>query len=163
MSGRAAVRRLARLLAQGGGVGRVPVAPGTAGTLLAVPLYLALTAAAAAAGLSPYGYAAVVLALAAAGVWLCGVAERELGTHDHPSVVWDEIVGYLVTMWLAPPGWGWVVIGFVLFRLFDIWKPFPIGALERRVRGGLGTMLDDILAGLYGFAVLQLLSHLAAL
>jgi phosphatidylglycerophosphatase A len=156
MPGRLA-RRLACFTAQGFGIGRVPVAPGTAGTLLAVPLYFAL-----AAVMGPYGYAAAVFVLAAAGVWLCAVAERELGAPDHPSVVWDEIVGYLLTMFLAPPGWAWAAAGFVLFRLFDIWKPFPIGTLERRVRGGLGIMLDDLLAGVYAFAVLQALSRLAA-
>lgn len=151
------VRRLACLLALGFGAGRAPVAPGTFGTLVAVPVYLALAAA------GPYVYAGAVLVLFTAGLWLCTVAERELGAHDHPSIVWDEIVGYLVAMFLAPRGGAWVVLGFVLFRLFDIWKPFPIRLLERRVRGGLGVMLDDVLAGLYGFAVIQAVSHLVPL
>lgn len=150
------VVRLASLLARGFGVGSVPVAPGTFGTLLAVPIYLAL------AGSAAPVYAATVFVLFAVGVWACTVAERELGAHDHRSVVWDEIVGYLVTMFLAPRGAAWVVLGFALFRLFDIWKPFPIRRLERRVRGGLGTMLDDVLAGLYGFVVLQAVSRLVS-
>ncbi len=129
-----------------------PVAPGTFGTLAAVPVCLALAAA------GPFVYIGAVLVMFGAGVWLCAVAERELGAHDHRSVVWDEIVGYLVTMFLAPRGWMWIVLGFVLFRLFDIWKPFPIRLLEQRVGGGLGTMLDDVLAGFYGFAALQTVS-----
>jgi phosphatidylglycerophosphatase A len=75
--------------------------------------------------------------------------------HDHPGIVWDEIVGYLVTMALAPAGWLWIVIGFVLFRLFDIVKPWPIRWLDKHVHGGFGIMLDDLLAGLFAAAVLQ--------
>jgi len=89
---------------------------------------------------------------------MCRHAERQFAIYDHPAVVWDEIVGYLVTMFpmfLVPVHWVWVVVGFGLFRLFDIWKPFPIRHLEHRVRGGLGTMLDDVVAGLYAWLVLQ--------
>lgn len=146
---RSSGNRWIRFLAFGFGVGAAPVAPGTFGTLLAVPLYLAL------AGTEPLVYAAVVVAMFLGGVWLCRVAERDLGVHDHPAVVWDEIVGFLVTMFMAPPGWFWVIVGFTLFRLFDVWKPFPIRALEQRVHGGLGTMLDDVLAGGYALLVLQ--------
>ncbi len=137
------------LAVTGFGAGLVPHAPGTAGTLVAIPIYLVI------APLSPAMYAGVVISLFALGVAMCRQAERQLAVHDHPAVVWDEIVGYLVTMFLAPVHWGWMVIGFGLFRLFDIWKPFPISALERRVRGGLGTMADDALAGLYACLVLQ--------
>jgi phosphatidylglycerophosphatase A len=86
---------------------------------------------------------------------MCRQAEQQLAIYDHPAVVWDEIVGYLVSMFLVPVHWVWVIVGFVLFRLFDIWKPFPIRTLEHRVRGGVGTMLDDVVAGLYAWAVLQ--------
>ena len=144
------VRRLIHFFASGFGAGRAPVAPGTFGTLVAVPIYLLLTTA-----VGTYLYALVVLALFGFGVWLCRETERDLGTHDAPQIVWDEIVGYLVTMWLAPRGWGWVVLGFFLFRLFDIWKPFPIRALERRIPGGFGIMFDDVLAGLYALGVMQ--------
>lgn len=142
------------VLAFGFGAGAASRAPGTVGTLVAVPLYLGT------ATLAPLWYIAMVIALFAIGVWVCAHTERVLGKHDHPGIVWDEIVGYLVTMFLAPAGWLPVVAGFMLFRLFDIWKPFPIRSLERRIRGGLGTMLDDVLAGLFGLAALQLGAYL---
>lgn len=138
------------LLAFGLGSGAVPKAPGTAGTLVAVPLYLLLRS------LDPALYLSLTVALFLFGVWLCGRVSRDLGVHDHSGIVWDEWVGLLVTLCLAPPGWWWLLAGFLLFRLFDIWKPWPIGWLDRRVAGGLGIMLDDLLAGLYGFALLRL-------
>lgn len=131
------------------------MAPGTFGTLLGIPLWLALRE------LSSLFYVLAVLSLFAIGVWLCHLAERHLGRHDHPSIVLDEVVGYLVTMWLAPPGGVWLAIGFVLFRVFDIWKPFPIRRLER-LRGGMGVMADDAAAGLYGFVLLQAASWLSS-
>lgn len=143
------VRRVIHFLAFGFGSGRMPVAPGTFGTLAAIPIYLLLDSA------PPPAYAAVVAGLFVLGVWLCHATEQDLGVHDHPGIVWDEIVGYLITMFLAPRGWQWIVLGFVLFRLFDIWKPFPIRQIERRIRGGLGNMLDDALAGLYSLAAIQ--------
>lgn len=138
------------VMAFGFGAGAASRAPGTVGTLMAVPLYLAM------ATLPALVYLGIVATFLIIGIWICAHTERKLGMHDHPGIVWDEIVGYLVTMFLAPVGWLSILGGFVLFRLFDIWKPFPIGMLERRIRGGLGTMLDDVLAGLYGFAALQL-------
>ena len=102
----------------------------------------------------------MVLLLFGIGAWVCHVAERQLGRRDHSSIVWDEVVGYLVTLWLAPSGWIWLAIGFGLFRLFDIWKPFPIRRLER-LPGGLGVMADDAMAGIYGFAALQAISWLS--
>jgi phosphatidylglycerophosphatase A len=144
------------IIAFGFGAGAVPYAPGTLGTLIAVPVYWLL------AHLAAPWYIGTVAILFAIGVWICRHAERVLGTHDHPGIVWDEIVGYLVAMFLAPPAWVWVVIGFVLFRLFDIWKPFPIRLLERRLRGGVGTMLDDVLAGIYAWASLQVFLYTAS-
>jgi phosphatidylglycerophosphatase A len=138
------------LLAFGLGSGAVPKAPGTAGTVAAIPLYLLLQP------LEPWIYLLVTAVLFLAGIWLCGRTSRDLGVHDHGGIVWDEWVGFLVTLWLAPSGWVWLLAGFVLFRLFDILKPWPIGWLDRRVGGGLGIMLDDLLAGFYGFALLQL-------
>ncbi len=82
--------------------------------------------------------------------------QKILGVHDHGGIVWDEWVGFLMTLWLAPTGLGWLVAGFILFRLFDILKPWPIGWLDRQVPGGWGIMLDDLLAGLYSFILLQL-------
>jgi phosphatidylglycerophosphatase A len=138
-------------LALGFGSGLVPRAPGTAGTLAAIPVYLLLQP------LAIAYYATVVMLLALAGIAICGDTASRLGVHDHPGIVWDEIVGYLVTMTFAPPGWWWLVTGFVLFRLFDIVKPWPIQLCDRQVGGGLGIMLDDLLAGLISAALLQLL------
>ncbi|NOR52329.1 MAG: phosphatidylglycerophosphatase A [Gammaproteobacteria bacterium] len=137
------------LLALGFGSGLSPKAPGTAGTLMAIPLYLLLEP------LSWPIYLAVVVLTAAAGIAICDLSARRLGVHDHPGIVWDEFVGYWITMFLAPAGWLWIVTGFVLFRIFDILKPWPISWLDRHVDGGLGIMVDDILAGLFAFGVMQ--------
>lgn len=141
-------------LALGFGSGLSTRAPGTMGTLVAIPLYLLLQP------LPLIGYLAVVVAGSLMGIWICGRSADHLGVHDHPGIVWDEIIGYLITMIAAPAGWLWVLTGFGLFRLFDIWKPWPINTVDRHVDGGLGIMLDDILAGLYAFAALQLIALL---
>jgi phosphatidylglycerophosphatase A len=148
------LRRPLHLLAFGFGAGLSPRAPGTMGTLVAVPLYLLVSL------LPLWGYLAVTAVVAVAGVWICGWSAARLGVHDHPGIVWDEIAGYLVTMILAPAGLAWVLAGFVLFRLFDILKPWPIGWLDRRVGGGLGIMLDDLVAGVFAFCCLQLGAYL---
>ncbi|MEX2163721.1 MAG: phosphatidylglycerophosphatase A [Sulfuricaulis sp.] len=141
--------RVGFFLAHGFGSGKLPWAPGTFGTLVAIPIYLLIYP-------FPYPlYAAIVGVMFVVGVWLCQITEQSLGAHDHPSIVWDEIVGYLITMFMAPSGWVWVLAGFVFFRALDIWKPFPIRQIERRVRGGFGNMLDDALAALYAWLVLQ--------
>lgn len=137
--------------ALGFGLGAAPFAPGTFGTLLGIPLYLLL------AELSLAGYLAALTLLFVAGVVLCHFTARSLGVHDHPAIVFDEVVGYLVAMTLAPSGIWSLAAGFALFRLFDIWKPWPIRWVDRRVHGGVGIMLDDVLAGGYALAVLQLL------
>lgn len=142
------------LLSLGFGSGLAPRAPGTAGTLIAIPIYLLMT------GLSAPAYLLLTLFLLYIGVHLCQATAQRLGVHDHPAIVWDEIVGYLLTMVAVPLGWVWIVAGFVLFRLFDIWKPWPIGLLDRRVSGGIGIMLDDLLAALYASMVLQLIIYL---
>jgi len=146
-------RGLVWWLAVGLGSGLAPRAPGTAGTLVAAGLYLALLQ-----HLPLAWQAAVVGVSGVAGIWLCGRAARQMGVHDHPAIVWDEFVGYWLTMLAAPPGWGWALVGLVLFRVFDIGKPWPIGWLDRRVGGGSGIMLDDVLAGLYSAALLALLA-----
>ncbi|MDO6563059.1 phosphatidylglycerophosphatase A [Amphritea sp. 1_MG-2023] len=138
-------------LAFGLGSGASPWAPGTAGTLAAIPLFLLLQP------LSLVGYAAVLLLSFVVGIYLCGKTSTDMGVHDHGGIVWDEFVGYWITMFAAPPGWLWIVIGFVLFRVFDILKPWPISWADKQVAGGLGIMLDDVLAGLMALAVLQLL------
>ena len=147
-------RRLHHWLAYGAGSGLSPWAPGTAGTLAAIPLYLLV------APLSLSAYLVVLVVFFAVGVWACDKTARELGTDDPAPVVWDEVVGLLVTMVAAPAGWLWLVVGFLLFRLFDILKPWPIRVLDRDLRGGLGIMLDDVAAGLMAWAVLQALHWL---
>ncbi len=142
-------------LAFGFGSGLAPRAPGTAGTLMAVPLYLLLVR------LPAPGYLLATLLVTVTGVWICERASRQLGVHDHPGIVWDEFAGFLVTMLAAPPGWTAVVAGFVLFRLFDVWKPWPIGWVDRRVHGGPGIMLDDLLAGLMAAPLLWLAGGMA--
>ncbi len=139
-------------LAFGLGSGLAPKAPGTFGTLLAVPFYLLF------AHLSLPIYSIVVLLAFIFGVYLCGKTADDLGVHDHPGIVWDEFVGFWITMIAAPAGWLWIVIGFALFRLFDIWKPWPIRVLDKKMETGLGIMLDDVLAGIYAFVCLQLLA-----
>jgi len=137
-------------VALGFGAGGLPKAPGTWGTLLAVPFYLLFM------HLPLLEYVSLMIALFVVGVWICGQAGKVLGAHDHGAIVWDEMVGYWVTMIAAPPGWSWLLAGFVLFRLFDIWKPWPIFWLDRRVSGGLGVMVDDLLAGVYAALCLYL-------
>lgn len=139
-------------LAFGGGAGLTPYAPGTAGTLVALPVFMLLQP------LSIPLYLAVLVAMFTAGIWICGRASMALGVHDHSGIVWDEIVGYLVTMLAAPAGWGWILAGLVLFRLFDIAKPWPASLVDRRLGGGAGIMLDDIVAGIYGLVAIQSLA-----
>src|SRR3569833_1067315 len=97
--------------------------------------------------LSPLAYSGFLAAACVVGVWLCGAAARRLGVDDHPGIVWDEMVGYWIAVAAVPPQWSWWLAAFVLFRLFDIWKPWPIGALDRQLRGGVGVMADDVAAG----------------
>lgn len=151
------------LLAFGFGAGLAPKAPGTIGTLVAIPLFLLL---------QPLGlpaYLAVTAVLFLFGCWLCGESARRLGAHDHAGIVWDEIVAFLLTMapLLLPlqrseiiPDWGWLALGFALFRFFDVLKPWPINLADRRVHGGFGIMLDDLLAA--GYAGLLLSAALYA-
>lgn len=148
------LRHPTQLLAFGFGAGLVPKAPGTFGSLAALPIYYFAQA------LPALGYAALVAVLFIAGITICARTERELGVHDHPGIVWDEIVGLLATLFMAPSGVLWVAIGFGLFRLFDIWKPYPISWINRRVGGGLGIMLDDLAAAVCAALVLQALYRL---
>ena len=139
-------------LSWGLGSGLSPWMPGTLGSLVGVVIYVCLPA------LPLPHYIGLVAVLFLAGVGVCGYTARALGVHDHASIVWDEIVGYLVTMTAAPAGWPWILAGFGLFRLFDIWKPWPIRWLDRRVRGGFGIMVDDLLAAVYAAFLLQITS-----
>lgn len=138
-------------LAFGCGSGLSPKAPGTMGTVAAVPFYLLLQL------LSLPLYLFIVALACLIGFWLCDKTSKELGVHDHPGIVWDEFCGYWITMIAAPAGWLWIVTGFILFRIFDIWKPWPIRWLDKKVHGGFGIMIDDIIAGVFAWAGLQLI------
>ena len=141
------------LLALGFGTGLIPKLPGTAGTLVGVLIYIPLQ-------YLPWPiYTAMTVILMMAGIWICGRAAADIGVHDHPGIVWDEIVGYLITMLLAPSGWMWILIGFCLFRFFDIYKPWPISWVDKRVPGGLGIMADDVLAAVYSMFSLRIIAY----
>lgn len=140
-------------LSLGFGSGLSSFAPGTAGTLMAVLLYIPL------ATLSLWSYITVLVIGSLMGVYLCETTSKALGGHDNPAIVWDEFLGYWLTMLLAPSGWVWIVVGFVLFRLFDIWKPWPINIVDKNMQGGFGIMLDDLLAGVYALLLLQLIYY----
>jgi phosphatidylglycerophosphatase A len=137
-------------LAFGFGSGLARKAPGTCGTLAAIPLYLLL----AQTGNLFYSLGALLVTIA--GIWICGKAADKLGEHDFGGIVWDEIAGYLITLWWIPFSWKAVGLGFILFRFFDILKPWPIKIADRRVKGGFGIMLDDVLAGILANAILVL-------
>ncbi|MFC1606142.1 phosphatidylglycerophosphatase A [Pseudomonadota bacterium] len=145
---RVALRTPAGFLAFGLGAGLSRYAPGTVGTVVAVPFAWLLMQ------MPPALYWAALAALFLLGVWLCGAASRMLGRHDPGNIVWDEMVGYWLTVALLPMTWGWWLAGFVAFRFFDILKPWPIRRLERAVGGGLGIMLDDVLAAVYAMLIL---------
>lgn len=142
------------LLAFGFGLGKIPVMPGTFGSLLGIPAYLLL------GDLLLWQYVTVVIVLFIFGIVICQTTSRDMGGHDHPGIVFDEVVGMLVSYIALPQGWGWLLAGFVLFRLFDIWKPFPIYIVDKKMKGGTGIMFDDVLAGLYALLSLQLINSL---
>ena len=150
------------LFAFGFGSGLSPWAPGTFGTLIAIPIVLFVM---------QFGFVvhlAFAILAAIFGIYVCGESAKRLGVHDHPGIVWDEITGFAVTMLAAPASSAeggttaiyWVVAGFALFRLFDIWKPWPIRVADHSLHGGLGIMLDDVIAGIFAAAILLGVRHL---
>lgn len=147
-------RNPVHFLAFGCGSGALPKAPGTAGTAVAMLIYLLLPP------VAPWLYGSLLLLSFGAGIWICGKTAQDLGVHDHGGIVWDEFVGYWITMFMAPTGWLWMAGGFVLFRLLDIFKPWPIKWADRQVKGGLGIMLDDALAGIMAALCLQAIALL---
>lgn len=142
-------------LAFGLGSGLSPKAPGTAGTVAALPVWWLLLD-----GMPLLPYICVLIAGLAFGVVICERTSEHLGVHDHGGIVWDEWIGMWLTLLLVPEGWLWVVYAFVLFRVFDILKPWPINWLDKRVKGGFGIMIDDVLAGVMAWVVLQLTAWL---
>jgi phosphatidylglycerophosphatase A len=153
---RPTLRHLAQpvhLLALGFGSGLAPVAPGTFGSLVGLAIALAL---------APLGLAwnlLAVLVATVAGIWICGESARRLGVHDHPAIVWDEVAGMMIAMLAAPDAWWGAPAAFVLFRIFDIAKPWPIREIDHGMGGGAGIMLDDVLAGLFAALGLLLIGY----
>ncbi len=139
----------AHAIAFGFGAGLAPFAPGTFGTLAAIPLWWLLVE-----GHAPPLLFALIVAFFAAGVWACELTGRHLGIADHGAMVWDEVVAFLLVLALLPAGTGWMVAAFLLFRFFDIVKPPPIRDCERRFKGGFGVMFDDLVAAGYTLLVL---------
>ena len=148
------LRQPVHLFAFGFGAGLSPRAPGTFGTLVAVPIVVAVMQ------LGWIAHVAFAIAAFVVGIYLCGESARRLGVHDHPGIVWDEITGYTVTMLAAPATGWWLLGGFVLFRFFDIVKPWPIREADHSLPGGLGIMLDDVMAGIFAAAILLAIKSL---
>jgi phosphatidylglycerophosphatase A len=140
-------------LSLGFGSGLSPYAPGTFGTLAAIPLYLLIQP------LSTVWYLLITLVALIAGIYLCEQTAKALGVHDHSGIVWDEIVGFFITMYAVPLDWKWILAGFLLFRFFDIVKPWPIRWIDARVSGGIGIMLDDVVAGLFALTGVHLILY----
>jgi phosphatidylglycerophosphatase A len=141
----------AHFIALGFGAGLAPVAPGTFGTLVALPIVWALGH-----FLPPLAIAACAVPLFFVGVWACEVTGRDLGVPDHGAMVWDEVVAFIPLAALASAAWWLQLIAFAIFRLFDIWKPYPIRDLERHVKGGMGVMVDDVVAAFYAYIAFAL-------
>lgn len=145
----------AHFVSFGFGVGLIGFAPGTFGTLLALPLYwYALRE------YAPGEAFMIVAVLFAIGVWACAITGRNLGVADHGAMVWDEVVAFLAILLIAPEDPGWQAAAFFLFRFFDVVKPSPIREFERRVKGGFGVMADDILAAGYTLLVVAIIKRL---
>ncbi len=148
------MRRLAVVLATWWGAGYSPIAPGTAGTIAAIPFFLLLRL------LPLYGYLTCVLGIGLVACWAAGAAERIFQEKDSQRIVIDEVVGFFITMTALPLTWPYLLGGFCLFRFFDILKPPPIRFIERKVKGGLGVVLDDVLAGVYAQISLRVIAAL---
>ncbi len=140
-------------LAFGFGLGLAPKAPGTFGSLLGILAWWLTPA-------QLVWQLAIGVAILAAGVWICGESARRLGVHDHGGIVWDEIAGMYLTLLAVGPEPAWILAAFLLFRLFDIWKPWPIRDLDHSLQGGLGIMLDDVIAALYAVGILLIFQRI---
>lgn len=144
-------------IASGFGIGLSPRAPGTVGSLAAlVPWWFLLR------DQPPWIYALALVVAFAVGVWAAGWVIDRTRIEDPGVVVWDEFIGQWIALFLLPAGWPWIIAAFALFRLFDIWKPWPVRWADRQLHGGTGAMLDDVLAGIYAFLVVQVLAALVA-
>lgn len=144
------------IIAFGFGAGLFPRAPGTFGTLVAIPFYWLLAHLA-----LPY-YVAIVLLLTMISCWICQKSSEAIGIHDYKGIVLDEMVGYWITMIAFPPHLFWIFAGFLWFRLFDVWKPWPISWIQKNVKGGIGIVLDDVVAAIFAWLALFASSKLLA-
>lgn len=151
---RISMRNPTHFLALGFGSGLVPFMPGTWGSLAAIPLILVM------AQLPDWGYIAITLLACMLGNYLCGKTAADMRVHDHGSIVWDEVAGMMITFALVPVHWQSLLAGFLLFRFFDIVKPWPIGPIDKHVHGGAGIMLDDVVAGIMACASLHAITLL---
>jgi phosphatidylglycerophosphatase A len=136
--------RFAHFIAMGAGIGLIRFAPGTMGTLVAFPFYWFLESI-----VEPISLLLIIDVFFILGIWACAVTGRALGSPDHSGMVWDEIVAFMLVLFFTPDHWIWQLAAFLLFRFFDIVKPDPIGYLDKKLKGGLGVMLDDLLAAFY--------------
>ena len=148
------MNRFFLILATGFGVGYSPVAPGTLGTLVAIPIYYFLSEIP-----SPL-YEITLIGFIFLSVWISEKAEIFFGKKDDQRIVIDEIVGFLITMLWIPKTTRFIIIGFILFRFFDILKPIPIRRIERKFKGGFGVVLDDVVAGVYANIILHLIGRI---
>lgn len=139
----------AHFFALGFGSGLAPKAPGTFGTLPGLPLYWAIST------YSTSVQLAIITLLFLVGIYFCEITGKNCGVSDHGGIVWDEIVAMMLVLIFTPFFWAWWLIAFLLFRLFDIWKPFPIRQCDARIKGGFGVMFDDLLAAIYAIICLE--------
>ena len=145
------IRHPAHFIALGAGAGLAPVAPGTFGTLAAIPLALVLRA-----WFGDVEFIAAIVILSVVGAWASQVAGRNLGESDHGAIVIDEIAAFLLVLYFVGADWVRIAFAFLVFRLFDIWKPPPIRQLDAAIKNGFGVMLDDLLAAAYTLVVFAL-------
>ena len=138
------------LIALGFGSGLIPRVPGTMGTLVGVLIFIILPV------VDWFFYLLILICAFLFGIFCCQYTAKILNVHDHPSIVYDEIIGYLVTMFMVPKDWVWIIVGFILFRTFDILKPWPISAVDSNVKNGIGIMLDDLIAALFSLTIIHI-------
>lgn len=137
-------------IAFGFGAGALPVAPGTFGTLVAIPFYLVLGI------FQTQTYLFILLLLTLGSIWICGRVSKQIKVHDHQGMCLDEIIGFLFTMIAVPAKFSWILFGFLLFRFFDIYKPWPIDRIDKEIKGGAGMILDDVVAGIFSCIILHI-------
>ena len=139
----------AHFMSLGFGSGLAPKAPGTFGTLVGLPLFWLIS------GLTFYAQIGIIVLLFFVGIYCCDKTGKALGVSDHGGIVWDEIVAIMLVLTITPMQWQWWIVAFLLFRLFDIWKPYPICYFDAKLKNGFGVMFDDLLAAIYAILVMK--------